>query len=64
MSESEVLIDLKQCNGNKAKLMQKYSDQQREILNRHGGNLSDLPSDPKHPYHHIQDKIATLGRLK
>jgi cysteine synthase len=50
-------------NGNKAKLMQKYSDDQKKILNQYGGNISDLPADKDHMYHKIQDKISILGKM-
>lgn len=63
MSQSEVEVDLREMGGNKAKLMQKYSDEQRKILNKYGGNLSDLPMEGSNPYHKLQDKINLLGKM-
>lgn len=63
MSQSTVLSDLASMGGNKAKLMQKYSDDQKKILNQYGGNLSDLPADSNHIFHKIQDKINLLGKM-
>lgn len=60
---SSVLADLQAAGGNKAKLMQQYSDEQRQLLSVYGGNISDIPADVNHPYHKIQDKINVLGRL-
>ena len=64
MSRAAVLADLAGMNGNKAKLMQKYSDEQRRILNSYGGNLSDIPMSQDNPYHKLQDKIEILSRLE
>lgn len=63
MSYATVVADLAAMNGNKAKLMQKYSDEQRRILNQYGGNLSDVPMSQDNPYHKIQDKIEILGKM-
>lgn len=63
MSQSAVLSDLASMDGNKAKLMQKYSDDQKNILKQYGGNISDLPADKDHMYHKIQDKIQILGKM-
>lgn len=59
----EVQNDLKAENGDRAKLMQKYSDRMKELLIPHGGNLSDLPMDPNHEYHKLQRKLMALGKL-
>jgi len=63
MSRAIVLSELAGMNGNKAKLMQKYSDDQKAILNKYGGNVSDIPMSEDNPYHKIQDKIEILGKM-
>lgn len=63
MSEQQVLADLKAVGGNKAKLMQQYSDELQAILKPLGGNQSDVPVNPEHPYHKVQHKLTILGRL-
>lgn len=62
--ESDVMDDLKGIGMDKAKLMQKYSDKQKEILKMHGGSISDIPVNPDHEYHDIQRKLAVLNNLK
>ena len=61
--QSQVNAELAEMKGNKAALMQKYSDQQRVILNQYGGSLSDIPSNPDHIFYKLQDKIQILGRM-
>lgn len=62
-TESEVQSDLDKVDGNKAKLMQQYSDEQKKILNMYGGNVSDLPASGDNPYHAIQSKITILNQM-
>jgi hypothetical protein len=64
VSESQVRADLQKVFGDKAKLMQQYSDEQKEILSKYGGGISDIPMNPDHEYHKLQDKIRILGQLK
>lgn len=59
----EIREDLKRFGGDKAKLMQEYSNRQQSILKDLGGNLSDVPMDPQHSYHQLQLKIMALGRI-
>jgi hypothetical protein len=59
----EVREDLKRFSGDRAKLMQEYSNRQQLILKDLGGNLSDIPMDPQHSYHQLQLKIVVLGRM-
>lgn len=63
MSERQVLADLKEFNGDKSKLMQHYSNKMQEILNLHGGNVSDMPMNPDSEYHQLQHKLRILGRM-
>jgi len=59
----QVLSDLEAMGGDKSKLMQKYGEQQKELLKPYGGNIGDLPYDKEHPYYKLQAKIQTLGTL-
>lgn len=61
--DAEIRIDLEQVGGNKSKLMQRYSERQQEIVKVHGGNLTDIPIDPEHEYHQIQNKLSLLYRM-
>jgi hypothetical protein len=62
--EHQVLLDLAAMGNNKAKLMQKYSDEMAAIVKVHGGNVSDVPMNPDSEYHKLQHKLTILGRLK
>lgn len=59
----EVLKDLEEVKGNKSALMQKYSEKQQTIINRFGGNFSDVPVDKDNEYYKLQEKINILNRM-
>lgn len=60
----DVQIDLAAEGGDRAKLMQKYSDEQAAIVKQYGGSQSDIPvNNPEHEYYKLQTKIMILGRL-
>ena len=63
MSISQVLAELETEKGDIPKLMQKYGEQLQAILQRHGGNISDLPMNAEEGYAKIQDKIRILGSI-
>lgn len=63
MLMDEIREELKRFDGDKAKLMQEYSDRQQKILKELGGNISDVPMDAEHSYHQLQRKIMALGRM-
>lgn len=63
MYEAEVKIDLEAMKGDKSKLMQQYSEEQRKIIDSIGGNISDIPIDTEHPYYQLQKKIQALHYL-
>lgn len=61
--QARVHSDLLEFKGDKAKLMQKYSDELQAVINQYGGNLSDVPLDKEHVFYKIQERINILGRL-
>ncbi len=64
MSEQQVLADLEKVKGNRARLMQQYSDEMNAILVANGwGSPSDVPPNAEHPYHKVQHKQHILHRL-
>lgn len=62
--DSQIRADLLTVNGNRAVLMQKYSDQLVELLKPFGGSLGDVPMDEDHPIHKLQNKIRRLNTLE
>jgi len=62
-SDAVVRAELEQYKGDMTALMQHYGEQVAKIITLYGGNVSDVPMDPKHEYHQIQEKIRILGAL-
>jgi hypothetical protein len=59
----EVLADLENVKGDKKVLMQKYSQEQQAIINKYGGNFSDVPPDNTGEYAELQNRIFILNRM-
>lgn len=61
--DKEILDEMKANGLNKQQQLQKWGEEQLEILKRHGGTISDIPIDPTHEYYALDAKIRALSKL-
>lgn len=62
--EDDIRQELRENNNDKAALMQKISDRQKQIILDYGGSVSDVPVDSNHEYWANNRKLNLLNNLK
>lgn len=64
VTEATIREDLKKVGGDRAKLMQAYSDRQQEVLQENDVAVGgDLVADANHEYYQLRDKMMALNNL-
>ncbi len=60
---AEVEADLAAAKSNKQAVLDKYAKRMKEIINLHGGQVSDIPVTDEE-YSNIQNKMRLLNSMK
>lgn len=60
----QVIRDFENLDRNYQKLIEKYAGRMEELKKEAGGSISDIPADPRHEYHVLQQMLSAAHSLR
>jgi hypothetical protein len=61
--QDEILADFQRTESDYKKLVEFYATQMKATIDKHGGNISDVPAQADHPYWKLQNKLTAAHHM-